>query len=148
MTSQQDVTQTEKPSDKDLQEIANNLQFFGKVKFDEFKAWAKSCNPKKLKRYRTWSISGSTLHRAARDGAFDVLDLLLKFGDVNVNSLDEYKKTAFHYAACEGHPDIVYVLLEQPGIDLNCKDCDGNTPIHYAAKKGHKLVVKKLKEQT
>lgn len=144
MTSAIDIAlQIEEIPEKELREFANNMQIYN---FDEFKAWASKCHPKKIRKYLTSSASGSTLHQAAKHGAHDVVDLLLQFGKVDVNSLDDQRKTALHYAAWEGHVDIVKVLTKNGHVQINAnqRDSEGNTPLHYAAKKGYEFIVKIL----
>ena len=75
-------------------------------------------------------------------GHLHVIYLLVRNG-VDVNAVDEVKRTALHIAANFGRAGIVSVLLRN-GADVNAVDEWNKTALHLAAHKGHVDVAKVL----
>ena len=65
-------------------------------------------------------------------GDEDMVHLLLRAKDINVNKQGQWGRTALHWAIEWGRKDMVELLLEQPGIDLDIQDDDGRTALVVA----------------
>ncbi|MHC4558379.1 MAG: ankyrin repeat domain-containing protein [Planctomycetota bacterium] len=83
-----------------------------------------------------------TLHEAATDGDLEQVKLFITKG-VDVNSKDDWGRTALHKAAQNGHADVVKFLIDS-NADINVKDRSQMTPLHYAAGKADKKSVELL----
>ena len=78
-------------------------------------------------------------------GLEGVVKQLLAVDGVDVNSKDNYGRTALSWAAVNGHKVVVKQLLAVDGVNVNSKDNDGGqTALSRAAEKGHEAVVKQL----
>lgn len=84
------------------------------------------------------------LHTAARVGAVDIVQVLLRTGKVKVNVTNSYNYTAIHCATHEGHLNVIDELLNAPDVDPCMRDLDDDTPLHLAARYGHKNIVQRL----
>ena len=75
----------------------------------------------------------TALHLAVLEGHADVVALLLKCPEVDVNERDAKGETALHlacYTLGSLNPNIMRMLLTHPAIDPNVRSPDyGNTPI-------------------
>jgi ankyrin repeat protein len=73
------------------------------------------------------------LHRAAREGNIEAVNILIKNG-ADVNGCDEDRNTPLHYAALYGNADIVKILI-RCGADVNANGGSfcSLTPLYYAA---------------
>lgn len=86
-----------------------------------------------------------TLHKAAYNGYYGTVKLLL---DLNVDVDSRHSKlnvTALHLAAIEGHTKIVKVLLDAEAT-VDSLDGDNKTPLCMAIDKGHSDVSRMLLE--
>jgi len=63
--------------------------------------------------------------------------------DFEVDSVDEYKRTAVHIAARNGQLESLKSLIDLKA-DINFKDKNGETPLHLAAKNGEHKAAKIL----
>jgi ankyrin repeat protein len=92
------------------------------------------------------SRGGKTpLWLAASNGHQDILKLLLKMDNSNVDLRGPEGQTALSNAASYGHSAVVKLLLETGKVDVNSKETRfGQTPLWRAAEKGHDAVVKLL----
>ncbi|KAL3905425.1 MAG: hypothetical protein SGILL_009683, partial [Bacillariaceae sp.] len=66
--------------------------------------------------------------KAAADGDFDEVEMLLVSGEIEVDEGDYDKRTALHLACGEGHDDIVELLC-QHNANVNVEDRWGNRPL-------------------
>lgn len=83
------------------------------------------------------------LHPAAHDGRTEFLRELLETYEVEVDCVDEMKRTALHYASLGGHNSSVELLLRY-GATVDLRDCGGSTPLHLACSRGHLEVLEQL----
>ena len=95
--------------------------------------------------------NGATaLHVAAKAGAMQAVQVLLKSGSsaVNGRAFGEDGVTALHHACATGNPMIVSALLNASADpDMQSMGAEGGfTALHYAALKGHYEAAKKLLE--
>jgi ankyrin repeat protein len=81
---------------------------------------------------------------AVKGGHEAIVRLLLDTGRVDVDSKDQYGKTALSWAAEEGYEPIIRLLLETGQVDVESKDNHGQTPLSFAAGNGHESVVRLL----
>lgn len=72
------------------------------------------------------------IHLAAAVGSLEVLEMLVRF--IDVNSRDTHGRTPLHYAAAAVQDNIIITLLEMEQIDLALTDDEGKTVLHYASK--------------
>ncbi|KAK2812422.1 hypothetical protein FQN50_001423 [Emmonsiellopsis sp. PD_5] len=79
------------------------------------------------------------LHVASKLGYLDIVEILLRFCQVNVRDTKGY--TALHYAASRGHVEIVKLLSRAKDAKLDILSRDGCTPLWLAANNGHAYVV-------
>lgn len=88
-------------------------------------------------------VDGVTpLHRAAKQHALEIADLLLKVG-ADPRATDGDGDTPLHVAAANGRTAIVRRLL-QAGADPNTTNIYGSTPLHAAAQSGDAATVRVL----
>jgi ankyrin repeat protein len=64
----------------------------------------------------------------------EILKLLLKLPDINVNIQDKYKENILHSACEENNIKIVKLLLAHPNIDVNIKNKYERTPLYIACR--------------
>lgn len=84
------------------------------------------------------SMNGSTpLHEAAANGRLDIVEALLRRGDINVNVVNNIGCTPLHVAAFAERSDIVGALLRTRGINVKAVDKWSWTPLHFAAAVGN-----------
>lgn len=76
---------------------------------------------------------GRTLiHRAVGENYQEMVQLLLEYTKININSQDARGNTALHIATLWGYDEIIDLLLNHPDIDVNVKDKNGFTPLQIA----------------
>ena len=68
----------------------------------------------------------SPLHVAALRGHAEVVDILLKFDELNANATNESNDTALHLACEKGNVDVVRALARRPN---NSRNTSGATPL-------------------
>lgn len=78
----------------------------------------------------------TVLHRAVSANLKKIVQSLLKSTAVELDAVDETKRTALHWACALGHTEVTKHLLEK-GADDGIQDETGATPLHYAAQQGH-----------
>ncbi|XP_071094732.1 putative ankyrin repeat protein RF_0381 [Haliotis cracherodii] len=85
--------------------------------------------------------SGSTiLHIACEGGNLDIVNFILNYNIVDINSMDEQECTPAMKAALNGHTD-VFNLLVMKGSDLSLVDDSSNTILHTACEGGNLDIV-------
>ncbi|KAK1472191.1 hypothetical protein CABS01_04834 [Colletotrichum abscissum] len=90
--------------------------------------------------------SGRTpLHTAARGGAIDAVELLLKTEPTSLHLRDDNQFLPLHFSAYEGHLSCTKLLVVAGNI--NERDIHGCTPLWHACKSGHEDIVQHLLEQ-
>jgi ankyrin repeat protein len=77
----------------------------------------------------------TALHLAAQNKHLEVVDYLLKLPNtnININAVNNEKKTLLHFAAANGDLGLVTLLLGK-GANITLADSYGNTPLHLAVK--------------
>ena len=81
------------------------------------------------------SLGQTALHKAARNGRLDVVELLLLQG-ASIEATDFCNSTPLSIAAGKGHTSIVEPLLSK-GASIDAMNKYNNTPLHSAAYNGH-----------
>ncbi|KAG6541308.1 hypothetical protein Mapa_017361 [Marchantia paleacea] len=89
------------------------------------------------------SISGvqglNSLHCAAHEGHLEIVDLILRYGVVDVNVRDKTRDqfTSLHWAAIKNHEEVVdYLLKKMFPKSIRALTTDGMTALMLAAKHG------------
>ncbi len=77
-------------------------------------------------------------------GHTDIVELLLKQPNIDVNLAQKEGAPPLYLAATRGHVEIVRLLLGARGINVNLAQSKGVTPLFIAAQKGYEEVVKLL----
>lgn len=83
------------------------------------------------------------LHRASREGLFDVLEVLISKHGLNPNSQTFDMVTALHEASAWGHTECVKLLIKLDA-SINARNIDGSTPLCDASSHGRKDCVRIL----
>lgn len=89
----------------------------------------------------------SALMSACEKGLPDVVKVLLKRNDVNVNFITNGRMvdhTLLESSCYNGHTEVVRVLLAEPNIDVNIGTSNNWLPIHWASAKGYLEIVQLL----
>ncbi|UCM86224.1 MAG: ankyrin repeat domain-containing protein [Rickettsia endosymbiont of Culicoides impunctatus] len=87
---------------------------------------------------------GYPLHLAVNNNALELINLLVKYDDINARTTDEHKVTALWLAAQDGKLEIVKILADL-GADLNIvRVTTGMPPLHVAMQKKHPEVAEEL----
>jgi len=81
---------------------------------------------------------------AAEKGYTEIVNLLLKQPNIDINIKNCQGFTALMCAAEQGHKEVVKLLLGHPDINVNIQNNSGATALGHAAKNGHKEVVIQL----
>lgn len=85
----------------------------------------------------TWA----PLQAAARQGHFDVVDLLLLHDLPPTVEHQQCLQTPLHLAASGGHAEVVDLLANDNMLDVDARDSSGRTPLYLAMEHGHKDAV-------
>jgi ankyrin repeat protein len=90
------------------------------------------------------------LYRAAENDNAELISLLLKHADINVNQVSgPDNMTPLCIAAQQGHQNVVAILLANPQVDINKPNAHGATPLLLSVERENIEVVKLLlKEAT
>lgn len=81
----------------------------------------------------------TNLHKAARKGACDLIDIFLQFG-VPVDMVNEEGYTPLQLASMEGHLDASKLLIAR-FADKNLTNRDNKTALDLARERGHKEII-------
>ena len=94
-------------------------------------------------------VGGTALTWAAMRGNGEVVSILLKRGDVNLDQPDtDYGRTPLSWASVNGHEEVVKMLLEREGVNPNQTDTSDHwTPLLHAVWHRKDRVVKVLLER-
>ena len=95
-------------------------------------------NPKK------GSNGRSILSWVAHYGHTEMVDMLIRLQNIELDPRDEYGNTPLSEAAAAGNLDIVQMLMATGKVDVNSRDEKGQTPLSWAARGGHEEVVQEL----
>ncbi|MEM6780323.1 MAG: ankyrin repeat domain-containing protein [Pseudomonadota bacterium] len=93
---------------------------------------------------QTGKNGATALMYASLEGHVRVVELLLKYDELNVNQINAGKGTALMQAAVQGHIPAVKLLLSHNAIRVNMADENGVTALIFAVIKNHKNLVKEL----
>ena len=89
----------------------------------------------------------SALIWAGEMGHSDIVQLLVRHPEVEINMKDEDGYTGLIWAADNGFLDAVTEFLKHPKIDVNAVDLDGHSALTWAADRGHTAIVSLLLDQ-
>ncbi|MFN7138109.1 MAG: ankyrin repeat domain-containing protein [Limisphaerales bacterium] len=85
---------------------------------------------------------GTPLHKAAKDGHFEVVKFLLASG-ANIELVTMLGDSPLYLAAQAGHNSIVELLLSR-GANIGGKNRTGSTALHVASENGFRTIVETL----
>ena len=88
----------------------------------------------------------TALHRAAANGQFYTVELLLQHPNIMVDKRDNMRETPLHKAAQQGHFYAAEFLIEY-GANVNAQSEWRLTPLHLACRNNHFSVVQLLASQ-
>ena len=95
----------------------------------------------------TMQYGFTPLHIASVYANQDIVEVLLKSNELDVNLIDNAGHTAVCVASEAGHADIVSLLLRRDAERINHKDWHGRTPLGLASLRGHEATVRVLLRQ-
>jgi hypothetical protein len=84
------------------------------------------------------------LSAACWDGHVDVVRLLLKRKEIQINQATKDGQTPLYQTCRQGHVDVVRLLLARKEIQINQATKKGKTPLYTTCQKGHVDVVRLL----
>ncbi|WP_353288619.1 ankyrin repeat domain-containing protein [Wolbachia endosymbiont (group A) of Pogonocherus hispidulus] len=84
------------------------------------------------------------LHLACENGQTEVVNLLLKREDIDVNAISKDGYTPLHLVASHYSDEGIVKALIENGADVNAKNQDRCTPLHCAVRGGYTRIVKAL----
>lgn len=89
------------------------------------------------------------LHYACHHDQMELLNVILKRPNVNVNLKTREGLAGLHIACHEDNVAVVAALLQSPRIDVNIRDdSNSRTPLHVAAIQGNQTLMKQLLDVT
>lgn len=97
--------------------------------------------------YHVNSVSSggwTPLHVAARSGHVETVSVLLSYGNIRPDDVDEEGRTALSWAAAGGHDNIVELLGRHGDVNINAVDFRGRTALIWASSLGRTSVVTRL----
>ncbi len=87
---------------------------------------------------RTPKFENTTITmQAVRLRYADIIDILSKRDQFNINIKDDDGNSAITWASFFGHTSILNLLLNTKGADINIQNKEGSTPLVVAAEKNH-----------
>ncbi|WDK22134.1 hypothetical protein CGRA01v4_13424 [Colletotrichum graminicola] len=87
---------------------------------------------------------GNALQAASHEGHIEVVQLLFNTGQVDVESRDDYGRSALSSAAERGYYEMVQVLLNTGQVDVDSRDNGGRSALSWAAEKGYDEIAQVL----
>ena len=96
----------------------------------------------------TTTVVGSPLRFACGTGHAKVVEILLKYPNIDVNIENNGRDAPLSGACHQGHFEVVKLLLNHTRIDVNIKDESGDTPLIIACQNGYHKVVDLLLEHS
>ncbi|KAI8087198.1 ankyrin repeat-containing domain protein [Thamnidium elegans] len=69
---------------------------------------------------------------ACRNDQDEMLEDVLKEGDVDINHADGLGDTALHYCSRFGSLTCLEMIVDIPNVNVNLRNKQGNTPLHLA----------------
>jgi len=84
------------------------------------------------------------LHLACFEGHLEIIKLLLKRPNIDVNQLNGAGRTGLFMAVWGGRLSAVWLMLRDPRVDVNLHDSRHRTPFWVAAHKDHDAMAKHL----
>jgi len=91
-----------------------------------------------------YNYGRTILYLSTMFGDKEIVELLIKAGNIDLNIRDDFGYTALHNASLHGDKEIVELLIKA-GADLNIKNKYNRTALNLASLNGHKEIVKLLK---
>jgi ankyrin repeat protein len=105
----------------------------------------KRLNEWRKKDHQEKGLNATALMWASRNGHTEIVEILLRNKDIDVNLQDKLNGwTALMWASGKGHTNIVRMLLQHKNIDVNKQDAWGNTALMWASGQGHKEIAQML----
>jgi ankyrin repeat protein len=86
----------------------------------------------------------SPLHRATASDQIEIVQYLVSMEGANVETVNDYGRTALHSASIYGSVSMVRYLVGMAGSNPNVHDIAGETPLHWACKFGRLDIVQCL----
>jgi ankyrin repeat protein len=128
----------------DVVELINLLFNPANLNWARWKIWFDYGDPLStlLKKTKFYS-SASPLYYASLLGLHDTVVYLTEKLTLDINSVDEYQRTALQAACSQDCISIVKILL-QKGADVTTADDEGETPLTIACREGHVEAAKAL----
>jgi ankyrin repeat protein len=83
---------------------------------------------------------GTSLVIACQENRIEIVKLLLKYQNININKLSANGVSSLFIACWENYTEIVDILIKHPNIDVNTS-FDGMTPLYIACKKNYIEIV-------
>ena len=81
---------------------------------------------------------------ACQKGNKRIVEYLITFPTINVNQLDELRRSPLYFACLTGNEEIAKILLNSERTDVNRGDIAGRTPLYIACMTGREEMVKIL----
>jgi ankyrin repeat protein len=81
--------------------------------------------------------SFTALMFASAQGKFEVAKMLLEHPNINVNAVDDQRRTSFWLAAAGGHYEVVQLLANQRGVKKRLRDSNGQTAYAIAKERNY-----------
>ena len=104
---------------------------------------ASACRFSSVSSYHFDCRNKTPIQIAYARGHLNIVKLLLREPNCDVNLKDSNDDTPLHVACRKGHTDIVQCIVEKE-CHINCKNRHGNTPLHIACEEGCLDIVKLL----
>lgn len=80
------------------------------------------------------------LLKFSKSGNYDKVNMILKIGNVDINHIDDYGRSAIFYAVIFNIRNLVRLLISY-GANVNVVDKSGRNPVSYAAESGYNTLL-------